>query len=144
MKRIALATAYLTVTSLLAWGQTSANLTSDDLSSTHHSEPADAFAPLNNDASFPGGHLALQDYLQSIDLYPYQARQAQVEGTVKVRFRVQPNGYLIDVRVTQSHGQLLDQAALQTIEQMPRWYPAHRNGMSVAQAIELPITFRLD
>ncbi|MBC7892164.1 MAG: energy transducer TonB, partial [Sphingobacteriaceae bacterium] len=83
-------------------------------------------------------------YLKPLDLYPPQALETQLEGTVRVAFRVQPSGHLTEFRIVRSRGPLLDRAALEAATRLPRWYPAHRGGVAVASLVILPITFRLD
>lgn len=154
MERIALTAFYLTVTGTLAIAQllipslSGARKSSAIVFDTHVLTPpaqsSDEFAPLNNLPFFPGGQKALETYLEDLDVYPYLARQILIEGTVRVRFRVLPNGSLADLQVVQSHGALLDQAAIRAVTYMPRWYPAHRAGMAVTSPVELPITFRLN
>ncbi|GAB2569177.1 energy transducer TonB [Spirosoma areae] len=107
-------------------------------------QSSDKFVPLNNVAFFSGGKQALEKHIESLDLYPYLAREIQAEGTVWVRFRVQPSGYLTDIQVVKSRGPLLDSAAVKVVGRMPRWYPAHRSGVAVSSLVELPVTFRLD
>ncbi|GAA4450027.1 hypothetical protein GCM10023189_10030 [Nibrella saemangeumensis] len=107
-------------------------------------QPLTDYAPNTNAPFFPGGQQALQRYLKQLDLYPRQARMSQREGTVLVQCRVMATGELCEVRVVRSAGTLLDQAAIQAVEQMPRWYPAHRAGSAVASLMILPITFRVD
>ena len=82
--------------------------------------------------------------MEALDLYPYLAREIKLEGTVRVKFRVQPSGYVTDVQLVKSRGSLLDVAAINVVTKMPRWYPAHRAGIAVSRLVELPITFRLD
>lgn len=105
---------------------------------------SDEVVPLNNPPFFPGGTRALENYLDNLDIYPLLARETCTEGTVRVRFRVLPDGSLSEVRVVRSRGQLLDQAALEAVAQMPRWFPAHRAGVAVPHLVELLVTFRLD
>jgi TonB family protein len=154
MKRIALTAFYVTITSALTVAQLPSPslpsvpkypaIGSDSHVLTSSGQLSDEFAPLNNMPFFPGGQRALETYLEDLDVYPYLARQIQIEGTVRVRFRVLPNGCLTDVQVVQSHGALLDQAAIRAVLYMPRWYPAHRAGVAVASPVELLITFRLN
>lgn len=108
------------------------------------SAPSDGVVPLTNLPFFPGGTRALETYLEDLDLYPIQAREAQIEGTVRVLFRVLPNGRRSEVRVVRSRGPLLDRAAIRAVALMPRWYPAHRAGVAVSHLVELLVTFRLD
>ena len=156
MKRITLTTAYLTVASILVFAQlpnpspaaiAQSPLIALDTSAPTPSVPpsqSDEFAPLSNLPFFPGGQRALEAYLENLDIYPLRARVTYLEGTVRVRFRVLPNGSLNEVRVVRSHGPLLDQAALEAVAQMPRWYPAHRAGVAISHLVELLVTFRLD
>lgn len=154
MKQLSLTTIYLTVASTLAFAQLPNPLPSadgpsslmplDGRASAQPTQHRDEFTPLNNFPFFPGGQQGLETYLQQLDLYPRQARKAHLEGTVWVRFRVLPTGHLNEVRVVQSRGLLLDQAAIQTVAFMPGWYPAHREGVAVSSQVELPVTFRLN
>ncbi len=154
MKQIALTTAYLTVLSTLAFAQlpNSSSTTNDKSSSirTDTYEPTllapqpDEFVPFNNYPFFPGGRQAIETYLHQLDMYPQLARETMTEGTVRLRFRVLPDGNLNDIQVIKSRGHLLDQAAIQAVASMPRWYPAHRSGTAVSCPAELSITFLLD
>lgn len=152
MKRTTLTIAYLTVMTLPAFAQLPTPLQPADtvLNTNCLSTPArqthqlDEYVPLSNEPFFPGGQQALQAYMRDPDFYPHQARQSDVEGTVRVQFQVLPTGHLTKVRVIQSAGPLLDRAAIEAVALMPRWYPAHRSGVAVAQRVELPITFHID
>ncbi|GAB3221584.1 energy transducer TonB [Spirosoma arcticum] len=154
MKRITLTTAYLTVLSTLVFAQLPGSpstatgkppvIAPNTQAPGPSAQQSDEFAPLTNLPFFPGGKQALETYLSDLDLYPLSARETQIEGAVRVLFRVLPNGQLNEVRVVRSHGPLLDQAALRAVALMPRWYPAHRAGMAVSHLVELLVTFRLD
>lgn len=154
MKRAAFTLTYLTALSTLAFAQSSnppaahqSGPNSSDVQGTTAPpltpQPAE-YAPLNNEAFFPGGSPLLEAYLKPLDLYPIQALETQLEGTVRVEFRVQPSGHLTEFRIVRSRGLLLDRAALEVATRMPRWFPAHRGGVAVASLVVLPITFRLD
>ncbi|GEM_PF-2715668 len=102
------------------------------------------YVATNSNPLFPGGYTALHTYLDQQLLYPVQARSAGLEGTVRIRFRVQPTGQLTHIRVVTSGCKLLDDAALRVVNTMPPWFPAHYNGNAVLSAIELPIIFRIN
>lgn len=154
MKTIPLIAVCLTVLSTVATAQvsgpvlvdnsTSTLVVQDTFGSTPSTQPSGEFAPLNNEPFLPGGKQALEEHIKALDLYPYVAREIQLEGTVRVQFRVQPNGHLTDIQVVKSRGSVLDRAAVNVVKTMPRWNPAHRAGMAVSRLVELPITFRLD
>lgn len=154
MKRAAFPLTYLTVLSTLAFAQLPnppaahpCTPTPSEVQGTTApplTPQPDEYVPNNNEAFFPGGSPILEAYLKPLDLYPLQARETQLEGTVRVAFQVQPSGHLAEFRIVRSRGLLLDRAALEVATRMPRWYPAHRGGVAVASLVVLPITFRLD
>ncbi|MBO0935574.1 energy transducer TonB [Fibrella sp. HMF5335] len=119
-------------------------LVSTELGKSIENESVDEYVPLNNIPFFPGGKPALDAYFLDPDLYPYSARTTGIEGVVEVSFRVQPTGFLTNIRVVKSQGPLLDKAALRAVVQMPRWYPAHQAGMAVSCPMSLAIRFEGD
>lgn len=154
MKRVALTILYLTVMRTLAVaqltslsspanGEISVTISDTNLAAKA-TQSSGEFTPLNNLPFFPGGLTALQTYWENPDLYPHQARKANLEGTVGVQFRVMPTGHLTEARVTQSRGPLLDHAALKAVALMPRWYPAHQEGVAISSLYTLNVTFRLN
>jgi periplasmic protein TonB len=144
MKTIFFSAIYLLVNASFAFGQQQTDGLMAQISVVEAAAPSDAYFSRDNEPFFPGGTAALRAYLKQSDSYPRQARAAQLEGTVRIRFRVQPTGYLTDIEVVESVGPVLNRAASSVVGQMPRWYPAHRNGEAVAHTVILPITFRLE
>jgi periplasmic protein TonB len=143
MKTILLGCICLSVSATLSFGQQTADSTTISASQLLVTTLADDYVATNNEPFFPGGITALQDYLKQQALYPRQAWMAQIEGTVRVKFRVQPTGYLTDLQVVESAGLLLNQAAIKAVVNMPRWFPAHRHGEAVARTVIMPITFQI-
>ena len=79
----------------------------------------------------------LHSAIEQVKTYPRLARERGIEGTVLVRFRVQPSGMVETVRVVKSSGAaILDEASVRTIYQagpMP-----YVNGW-----IEVPMSYML-
>ncbi|TAE31834.1 MAG: energy transducer TonB [Cytophagales bacterium] len=144
MKIILFTSIYLMVNSSVVLGQHPTGFAASQASLVSTTPNSDEFVPNDNDPFFPGGIEALREYLKESAPYPRQARMAQIEGTVRVRFRVQPTGYLTDIQVVESGGEVLNRSALRAIAQMPRWFPSHRNGEAVARSVVMPITFRME
>ena len=92
---------------------------------------------------FVGGMEALIDYLDETCLYPEAAREAGVEGTVKVKFRVNAEGKIENAQVIESLGHGCDEEALRLIENMPEWVPGHQGPVKVKASVILGINFRL-
>jgi protein TonB len=76
--------------------------------------------------------------------YPEASRRRGQEGTVMLELRVDANGRVVDVRVTESSGfSALDAAAVETLREW-RFRPAQRGGMPVAGSITTAVHFRLE
>jgi TonB family protein len=70
--------------------------------------------------------------------YPAPLRDAGTEGTVHVRFRVEPDGTTSNYSVTRSTNSMFDGATLRAIRVL-RFRPAQVGGRSVRAWVELPI-----
>jgi serine/threonine-protein kinase len=62
--------------------------------------------------------------------YPQEARRLQIEGTVAVELTVSDTGDVVDARVVESAGELLDEAFLAAVLAW-RYEPAESNGVKV-------------
>jgi protein TonB len=75
--------------------------------------------------------------------YPPLAFRLKLEGKVTLLAEVGSDGRAGEVRVLTSSGhELLDQSALSTVKQW-KFTPARKDGVIVAQAVRIPITFSL-
>jgi len=94
--------------------------------------------------SFPGGLSALYSYIRSQIRYPSRERDLGIEGTVYLKFVVDRNGRVSNIRVLTGASQGLNEEAIRCIRQMPRWTPGRQNGRRVSVYFTLPIQFLLD
>jgi len=92
-------------------------------------------------AKFPGGMTALQQMVNDSLLYPAEAIERKIEGTVYVTFVIDTSGDVRNAEVTGSVHYLLDEEALRFVSTMPTWTPATRNGSPVDSNFIMPITF---
>ena len=104
----------------------------------------DAELPRNGWPAFPGGVPALKAYFNQPELYPVEAQETHLEGSVRVRFRVLTTGHVTDVKVVAPQGTPLERAAVEAVKKMPRWYPAYRDGEPVQAFQFLQVSFVLD
>ncbi|MCS3679093.1 TonB family protein [Salinibacter ruber] len=86
-----------------------------------------------------GGMKALQ---QSVE-YPEVAREAGLEGRVIVQFVVDEEGTVTNLRVTQGVDKVLDEAAIEAVEEQT-FTPGRQDGEPRKVQMSLPVTFRLD
>ena len=75
--------------------------------------------------------------------YPKEAQQAEIEGTVVVRFVVSNLGDILDAEVVRKIGGGCDEEALRVVESMPKWEPGKQNGKAVNVQYHLPIKYKL-
>ena len=89
--------------------------------------------------SFPGGQLALMQYL-----YPFEAQENGVQGRVIINFVVEDDGSISHVKVAKSADPALDREAMRVVETMPKWIPGKQNGECVRVRYSVPVVFRLE
>lgn len=94
---------------------------------------------------FPGGDQAMKEYLRTDLRYPEAMREAAVEGATQVAFTITASGELENIRVPNGtpEREAFDQEALRVVRAMPRWEPAHVNGIPIPMDYVLPVTFRV-
>ncbi|MCM1034350.1 MAG: energy transducer TonB [Paludibacter sp.] len=94
---------------------------------------------------FPGGQIALFQYLSSMLSYPDSASRAGIEGRVVCSFVIGKDGDVQDAAIAQSSGnQELDAEALRVVATMPDWSPGMQDGKPVRVSFALPVDFRLN
>lgn len=92
---------------------------------------------------FPGGDVALMNYVRDNLKYPEEAKKAGVQGRVVVRFVVKANGSVASPEIIRSVSPDLDTEALRIVGEMPRWTPGSVDGKPVDVQFTLPVFFRL-
>jgi protein TonB len=94
--------------------------------------------------SFPGGEVALKQYLSAHIRYPAPARENGHQGTVVVQFNVEPDGSLDHVEAMDNRlDTTLGVEAVRVVTGMPRWNPGYQDGKAVAVRYSLPVRFVL-
>jgi len=92
---------------------------------------------------FPGGQIAMLQYLMKNIKYPEQAMKEGIQGRVAVRFIVEKDGSISDVKPVLSVHPLLNKEAVRVVESMPKWTPGKQNGKPVRVRFNLPVMFKL-
>lgn len=93
--------------------------------------------------SFPGGDKALMKFLTENIVYPTEAKDNGISGTVYVTFVVREDGSIGNPRVLRSVSPDIDAEALRVIGKMPNWIPGRQRQISVPVQYNLPIRFIL-
>ena len=93
--------------------------------------------------SFPGGVMALMEFLQKNVKYPVEAQKKGVQGRVLVSFVVEKDGSLSEIKTVKSVDPLLDEEAVRVVKSMPKWEPGKQKGKAVRVKYNVPISFKL-
>lgn len=93
---------------------------------------------------FPGGQIAMLQYIMKNIKYPEQAMKEGIQGRVTVRFIVEKDGSISDVKPILSVHPLLNKEAVRVVESMPKWTPGKQNGKPVRVRYNLPVMFKLN
>lgn len=77
--------------------------------------------------------------------YPSEALLNQTEGNVWVRFVIDANGVVTNIKtIGPENGELLELEAKRVASKLPKFIPATKNGKKVAVKYGLPINFSLE
>lgn len=94
--------------------------------------------------TFKGGDQKFMEWMSSNIQYPKAAQAAGAEGRAIVRFVVNKNGTISDVKILKSTGnEELDNEAMRVVSASPKWKPGKTNGKTVRTMMNQPIMFRL-
>lgn len=92
---------------------------------------------------FPGGSLALLNFLNQNVKYPVIAIENGISGKVTVNFVINTDGTISDARILRSVDPALDKEALRLVNSLPRWKPGKMNGRPVRVSYSVPVKFFL-
>ena len=85
----------------------------------------------NEMPAFTGGNEALLKFKAENVKYPPELKNLGIEGLVMVRFKIENNGSLSDVRIMQGASPALDAEAIRVTKSMPAWQPGKEKGKPV-------------
>ena len=103
----------------------------------------EVFAKPEKMPEFPGGPVALREFLSSNVRYPRDAQIAGAQGKVFVNFIVNKDGTISTVTLARGVHFLLDEEAIRVVKNMPKWIPGQLNGKPVRVSYTVPINFAL-
>ena len=93
---------------------------------------------------FPGGEQAMYKFIINHIEYPVVSRENGIQGKVYIRFVIEKDGSITDVKTARGVSSELDKEAIRVIKMMPKWKPATQSGKPVRVTFTLPINFKLD
>ena len=94
-------------------------------------------------AEYPGGFEKMSEFLGKNIVYPEEAKEKNIQGTVLISFVIEKNGKITNAKVVRGIGGGCDEEALRVVNAMPKWKPGKQNGKNVRVQFALPIKFKL-
>jgi TonB family protein len=92
---------------------------------------------------YPGGDVALLDFIKDNTRYPEEARAQKIEGRVIVRFVVSAEGRTEAISVIRGVHPLLDAEAIRVVSSFPKFEPGMQGGKPVDVWYMCPVSFSL-
>ena len=89
---------------------------------------------------FPGN---LNTWIYNNIRYPEAAKEKKLEGKVYVRFIIEKDGSISNVKIIRGVSPELDNEAKTVIASMPKWEPGKQNGSPVRVSYTVPVYFAL-
>jgi len=93
--------------------------------------------------AFPGGDMALLNYIAENTNYPEIAKKNNIQGRVIIRFCITEKGNVNKISVLQGVDPELDAEAIRVVGTLPAFRPGKQGGKAVPVWYMVPITFTL-
>ena len=93
---------------------------------------------------FPGGEIALKNFISENLHYPDSALKYEKQGIVRVQFIIEEDGSICDAIVKRPLGYGLDEEAIRVVNLMPKWKPTLNGSKPLKIKYTLPIKFLLE
>jgi periplasmic protein TonB len=125
------------------------NRTTEDTTRVHVPSPPlpppveESFDVVEQEATYPGGDEAMHAFIRENVKYPEEAVKNKEQGKVYVRFVIEKDGSVSNVRIARGVSPSLDAEAVRVVQAMPNWYPGLQRGRAVRTNAVIPIIFKL-
>lgn len=92
---------------------------------------------------FPGGTMALNEYIEQNLRYPPKASQAKISGKVLVRILVEKNGDISESKILLGLGYGCNEEVIRLISTFPKWIPGNQDGRLLRTYTQFVVKFNL-
>ena len=105
--------------------------------------PVAIFYVVEEMPAFPGGDVALLNFINSNIVYPDIARENNIQGKVILKFCVTYKGTIEQIEVVKPMDKALEEEAIRVIKMLPNWKPGKQGGKPVNVWFTVPVIFQL-
>lgn len=106
-------------------------------------DSSDCYTIADEMTEFPGGDIALMNYIKQNLRYPALAGEMGIQGRVTLSFIVERDGSISNIEVLRTPAEELSKEAISLVKSMPKWKPGKIKGTPVRMKYILPVTFRI-
>lgn len=96
---------------------------------------------LFEEAEFPGGEPALNNFIAQNLVYPKKAQEKGFYGTVHLSCQVKADGTIGEIKIKESLTPECDKAAIEAMRKLTGFIPAKKNGKPISRWLTVPIAF---
>ena len=101
----------------------------------------EVYESVDQSAEYPGGLNGVRKYIA--DNVDTSNLEGEGQLTVKLKFIVERDGTVSDVKVTQKSGNSdFDSETIRVVKRLKKWAPAKKNGENVRSYYSIPITMQ--
>lgn len=90
----------------------------------------------------PQCNVDISPFLAKNIRYPKKAKKKNIQGRVVLKFVVDKDGSVRDIKVKSTPDEILSDEAIRVVKLMPKWKPAKQNGVVVPVYFTLPVVFK--
>jgi len=105
--------------------------------------PDGVFVVVEEMPEYPGGELALREFIAKTVKYPADAMKDSIQGKVFVTFVVKSDGSIGGAKIARGVHPSLDSEAIRVVNALPTWKPGKQGGKAVDVSYTVPIQFAL-
>ena len=99
------------------------------------------FFPRQISPAYPGGEREMMKFIQQNTIYPETERSKGNGGRIVVKFTVDLDGSVTDIKIKKSLSPSFDKEAMRVIAQFPKFKPALLEGKPAGCELTIPIVF---
>ena len=87
---------------------------------------------------FPGGDIAMREYIKESTVYPEEAKAKGLVGKVFVQFVINKEGDVVNIKIARGVDPLLDAEAIRVVKDMPKWKPGAQSKKVNGEKVWIP------
>ena len=91
---------------------------------------------------FRGGINMMRRFVAENVVFPEDAMDRGVNGSVYASFVIERDGSVTDIKIVKGLGYGCDEEVIRVLKKMPTWKAAEKNGEKVRMRMQIPVSFR--